>query len=322
MKVDNYAWLQINWSVVLILAAGILTVPQVSLAQRQITVSPNREEERLTIHTDLITLNVSVTDRYGRAVTGLGKDAFTVFDNGVRQEIHFFSDEDAPASVSIVFDTSGSMSDDKIKQAKKALARFIQTSQDKDEFFLIDFNSRARLLLDKSRDGDAVLGKLTYVQPQGNTALYDAVYFGIEKVMRGAHPRKIVIVISDGEDNDSRRTFKEVKRQVQESDAIVYAVGFGGFYPMKGSLNGRSVLKELTATSGGKAFFPGDEVEMDEAFERIALEIRRFYSISYYPSDFKADGKKHRLKIKVTFPAGTQPPSVRGREAYFAGVNK
>lgn len=321
MKVYNYISLRVIWQAMLILLISVLASPKVLVAQKITPVNPQRDEQPLIVNTDLITLNVSVTDDYGRAITGLGKSAFTIFDNKELQDISFFSDEDAAASISIVFDTSGSMTSNKIAQAKESLAYFIQTSHNQDEFFLIDFNSRAYLLLDKTRDADAILKKFTYVQPQGNTALYDAAYLGIEKVMRGASSRKIVLLISDGEDNNSRFTFKELKQQLQESGVIIYAIGTGGYFSsIKGGINGREILKELASTSGGKAFFPNGEDEMNDVFSQIALEIRHLYSIGYYPSDFSADGKWRRLKVKVKFPEGAPRLSVRSREGYYAGI--
>lgn len=320
MKVKTYARLQNIWRIVLILLVLMLIATQPLVAQKQTDKTP-QDDQPLTINTDLVTFNVSVTDREGRAVTGLNKNIFNVFDNKTLQEIHFFSDEDTPASISIVFDTSGSMSEKKINQAKEALASFINTTHNRDEFFLIDFNSRARLLLDRTRDSDAILNKFNLVEPQGNTAVYDAVYLGVEKVMQGSHPKKVVLLISDGEDNNSRYSYRELRRRLRESEVIIYAIGFGGYYPLKGGLNGRETLKELASTSGGKAFFPKGQVDMDEAFEQIALEIRHLYSVSYYPNNFLADGKWHRVRVKVNFPKGSPLFSVRSREGYFAGIN-
>lgn len=320
MKTGNFCKRRIIFSVVLffpVTAAALL--PQTAVAQKQTTANAPSREERITVNTDLITLSVSVTDKAGHAVPGLNKSNFDIYDNSRLQEIHFFSDEDVPASVGIVFDTSGSMSGEKINCAKEALSRFIRTSRNEDEFFLIDFNDRPRLLLDRTRDGDAVLKKFRYVEPDGNTAFYDAVYLGVEKVLRESRSRKIVLVISDGEDNESRYTYKDLRQRLRETDVIIYAIGFGGFYPIKGGLNGRDVLEELARETGGKSFFPKDPIEMDEAFERIALEMRRFYSIGYYPFEFVADGKKHRLKVKLKVPAGSPRLFVRSREIYYAG---
>src|SRR6185436_20441683 len=157
---------------------------------------PNSDFTQVPVitNTDLITVTVTVTDTYGRYVSGLGKGAFTILDEKKPQEITYFSDDDSPVSVGVIFDVSGSMGGDKIKRARDALSKFIQTSHNMDEYFLIAFNSRAQLLLDKTRDGNQVLDKLTFVQTRNNTALYDACYLGVEKVQRGAHPKRALLL--------------------------------------------------------------------------------------------------------------------------------
>src|SRR6266481_6251924 len=170
------------------------------------------DKNPIITNTDLVSFNVTVTDIYGRFVSGLSKNAFSIFDEKSQRDITFFSDEDAPVSVGILFDVSGSMSGDKVHRARDDLSHFIQTSHDRDEYFLIGFNSRAQLLMDRTRDGQAVLDKLTFVQTKNNTALYDACYLGVERVQRGAHPKRALLLISDGQDNNSRYTFNEVKR--------------------------------------------------------------------------------------------------------------
>jgi Ca-activated chloride channel family protein len=277
----------------------------------------------INIKTDLVTLTLTVTDIYGRYVSGLTKEAFTIFDNNEEQEITFFSDTDAPVSVGILFDVSDSMNGEKIGKARKALERFINTSHPSDEYFLIAFNNRAQLLLDKTRDGEAVLRKLTLVEPRNNTALYDATYLGIERVTRGAHQKKAILIISDGQDNASRYNFGEVRRLLKESDVVVYAVGIidGSDSSSITGMQGQSFLEELTSVTGGKAFFPQTNVEMDEIFERIALELRHQYSIGYTPKDFQPDGKYHKVKVKVKPPRGLPRLTVRSREGYYATPN-
>jgi Ca-activated chloride channel family protein len=133
----------------------------------------------------------------------------------VRGEYAFFSDEDAPVSVGIVFDMTGSMSGEKVQRAREALTHFIETSHDQDEYFLIGLqNSRANLLMDKTRDSKALLDKLTYVETKGNTAFYDACYLAAEKVTHGAHPKRALLVISDGQDNNSRYTFSDLRKML------------------------------------------------------------------------------------------------------------
>jgi len=274
----------------------------------------------LIVNTDLITLTVTVTDTYGRYVSGLSKNAFNILDEKQPQEITYFSDDDAPVSVGVIFDVSGSMSGDKIKRAREALSKFIQTSHNSDEYFLIGFNSRAQLLLDKTRNGDAVIDKLTFVQTRGQTALYDAVYLGVEKVQRGTHPKKALLVISDGQDNNSRYTFNNVRRLLKESDVTLYGVGIlsGGDAGSALGMEGQGILDELSGVSGGKAFFPRSGAEMDDIFEQIALELRHQYSIGYKPSNFVGDGKWRKIKVKVTPPRGLPRLFVRAKEGYYA----
>jgi Ca-activated chloride channel homolog len=278
------------------------------------------DRPEIITNTDLITLTVTVTDTYGRYVSGLSKSAFTIFDNKEQQEISHFSDDDSPVSVGVIFDVSGSMSGDKVKRARDALSKFIQTSHDSDEYFLIAFNSRAQLLLDKTRDGNSVLNKLTFVETKSQTALYDACYLGIEKVQRGAHTKRALLLISDGQDNDSRYTFNELRKLLKESDVTLYAVGIlsGSDAGSSLGMEGQGILDELAGVSGGKAFFPRSSAEMDDIFEQIALELRHQYSIGYKPETFINDGKWHRVKVKVTPPRGLPRLFVRAKEGYYA----
>ena len=271
-------------------------------------------------NTDLITFTVTVTDTYGRYVSGLGKGAFQVLDEKKPQEITFFSDDDAPVSVGVLFDVSGSMNGEKIKRAREALSKFIQTSHNMDEYFLIAFNSRAQLLLDKTRDGNQVLDKLMYVQTKNNTALYDACYLGVEKVQRGTLPKRALLLISDGQDNNSRYTFNELRRVLKESDVTLYGIGIlsGSDAGSSMGMEGQGILDELASVSGGKAFFPRSNAEMDDIFEQIALELRHQYSIGYKPLNFTNDGRWHKIKVKVTPPRGLPRLFVRSKEGYYA----
>jgi len=274
-------------------------------------------------NTDLITVTVTVTDTYGRYVSGLGKGAFTILDEKKPQEITYFSDDDSPVSVGVIFDVSGSMGGDKIKRARDALSKFIQTSHNMDEYFLIAFNSRAQLLLDRTRDGNQVLDKLTFVQTRNNTALYDACYLGVEKVQRGTHPKRALLLISDGQDNNSRYTFGELRRLLKESDVTLYGIGIlsGSDAGSSMGMEGQGILDELASVSGGKAFFPRSNAEMDDIFEQIALELRHQYSIGYKPVNFTNDGRWHKIKVKVTPPRGLPRLFVRSKEGYYAVTN-
>ncbi|MGI9055068.1 MAG: VWA domain-containing protein [Pyrinomonadaceae bacterium] len=301
----------------------LISLTSFLIAQDKPKTQPTEDDGEVKVQVDLVTLTLTVTDYYGRLVSGLTKDAFTIFDDNEEQEITFFSDADAPVSLGILFDISGSMSGEKIAKARNALERFINTSHPNDEYFLIAFNSRAKLLLDRTRDGDAVLQKLTLIEPKNNTALYDACYLGIERVTRGAHPKKALLVISDGQDNASRYNFKEVRRLMKESDVVIYTVGILGGRDagsMEG-MQGQAFLDELSSVTGGKSFYPQTNVELDEIFERIALELRHQYTIGFNPTNFQPDGKWHKIKTKVKPPRGLPRLSVRSREGYYATPN-
>src|SRR6202165_838591 len=276
-------------------------------------------DEPVLVNTDLISFNVSATDTYGRFVSGLSKKAFMVLDQKQEQEITFFSDDDAPVSIGIVFDLTGSMSGDKVKRAKEALSHFLDTSDNRDEYFLITLqNGRAFLTLDRTRDSKAVLDKLTFVQTKGNTAFYDGVYLAAEKVQRGNYPKRALLVISDGQDNNSRYTFADLRKMLKESDVTVYPIGIEEAGNGSLAMEGSAVLDEIAGVSGGKAFFPRSNVEMDDIFEQIAIELRHQYSIGYKPKDFRADGAWHHIKVKVTPPRGLPRLFVRSKEGYYS----
>ncbi len=275
------------------------------------------DDAPLKVQTDLVTLTLTVHDKWGRYVSNLTKKHFSVFEDGVEQEISFFSDADAPASIGIVYDISGSMGSGKILRSRTALERFMLTSHPSDEYSLITFNDKVRLLADRTRDHNVVLDKLSFVKPGGSTAFYDGVYLGVDRVMRGSHAKRAVLVISDGQDNNSRYSFGEMRRFLKEADVIIYAIGISD----GGGLDyaGEGFLKQLSEATGGRAFFPGlKDGSFDEICERIALELRHQYSIGYVPKDFRQDGKWRRLKVKVAPPRGMPRLSVRARKGYYA----
>jgi Ca-activated chloride channel family protein len=288
----------------------------------QATQNLNPGDDRVIINTDLISFNVTITDEYGRFVTGLQKSAFTILDDKQPQEITFFSDEDAPVSIGIVLDLTGSMSGDKVRRAKEALEHFFQTSLEGDEYSLITLqHGHANLALDRTRDSQALLDRLTFVQPRGTTAFYDACYLGVDKVTHGIYPKRALLVISDGQDNNSRYTFNELRRLVKESDVIIYAIGIEEERDGTLASDGQSILDDIAGVSGGKAFFPQNSAEMDDIFESIALELRHQYAIGYRPPNFNADGKWHHLKVKVNPPRGLPHLFVRSRDGYYALTN-
>lgn len=303
-ETSSYKWM--SW-----ILAYVLLIISVS-AQ-----TPTPDDKRISVNTEIVNLAISVTDREGRAVTGLRKDNLLVIDDGKLQELTFFSNDDVPVSVGIAFDTSESMKGKKIELARSALEKFVQTSHPEDEYFLIAFNDRSQLLLDHSLHGEDIIKQLERAEPSGNTSLYDAVYLGIDRVQNGKYERKVLLIITDGQDNKSRYDAKEVLRLERESGVMVYAVGLLNGMFIKERRNSVYRLDDLTKSTGGQACYPSDLGELENVFEKIALEIRHVYSMGYAPSNLKNDGSWHKLKIRLQkVPAG---PGfrIRGRSGYF-----
>ncbi|MGE0127841.1 MAG: VWA domain-containing protein [Blastocatellales bacterium] len=277
----------------------------------------------IRIGTNLVSLTVTVTDAYNRLVTGLDKQHFEVFEDKVKQDISFFNDDDAPVSLGIIFDVSGSMKG-KLDRAIEALKAFIQTSHDDDDFFLVGFNQRANLLAEFT-DGDTLTNKLTLVDPKGQTALYDAAYLGIEKVKQGRHNRHAVLLISDGQDNSSRYTYGELRKLLKEAGVQIYCIGIveiGGGSGGTLDMQGQAILEEISQVTGGKAFFPRSAAELEDATTRIALELRHQYSIGYDPTNVKRDGQWHKIKVSVKGPKGLSNLRVQHKEGYYAVTGK
>lgn len=286
-------------------------------AAQSVSVPAPAVSDDVQLRRDLVVVHVTVSDPYGRFVTGLDKDHFEIFDDKVQQNIEFFSDDDVPITLGIIFDVSGSMSS-KLQRSTHALRRFIETSHLDDEFFLVGFNHRAQLVRDFTTSGDAIINSLTLVQPDGRTALYDATYLGIEKARQGRHTKRALLVISDGQDNNSRYTFKELRDLVKEADVQLYAIGIVDLLrDSELGPYGESVLEELARSTGGRAFFPSSEIELVDVCTQIALELRHQYSIGYYPTTDIRDGKWHKIKVKVDPPPGLPKLAVRAKEGYY-----
>ena len=278
-------------------AASVGDSPQ-AITPTQSAATPNqvkkKSEDKLVPSTRLVSTTVTVTDSFSRFVTGLGKDHFEVYDDKVKQEIAHFSDEDAPVSLGIVYDISGSMKE-RTRRSLGALKQFIETSHEDDDVFLMAFNDRPTLVQDFTASADRLINRLTFVSPGKSTALYDAVYVAVEKVGQGRHSKKALLVISDGQDNNSRYSYKELRNRVKEADVLIYAIGITDPYNDSLAGFGRGLLEEIARMTGGRAFFPNgyNEPELMEVCTRIALELRHQYAIGFYPSDTSNRAKWH-----------------------------
>lgn len=315
-----------------LLSLVILTVSKTAFCQQTATVSAQTPQAG----SEPIVLTVTVMNKSGGYVMGLDKTKFAIFDDKQPEDITYFKGPDEPVSVGIIFDASGSMSDptkrDLLKTLyREALSRFIQQSNEANIYFLIGFNERPQLLLDWRRGTDAinpVPAKLSAINLQGNTAFYDACYLGIEKLARSTHRKRAIILIGDGQDNESHYTFRELHRRLRESGVLLYAVAISSALEMNSplGLQGQSILDELAITSGGMLFLPEKSSHVRNVFDRIAAELRHQYSIGFIPAASMQDSEWRRVKIKLNIPPGAprelQNLIVRSREGYYSTTKR
>lgn len=266
------------------------------------------------VDVDMVFVKVSVTDPLNRYVTGLENEHFKVYEDNIEQTISHFNQEAAPISAGIIFDVSASMKDNNnIRKAKNAITRFLQSGNPVDEYFLITFNNKTNLALSFTDQSSSLESEAAFQRAGGTTALYDAVYMGLDQIKRGAHEKKALIVISDGEDNSSRYTSTEIREFAKEMDVQVYAIGQIG--PLG---TGSSELQRIVNISGGRAFFPNNFNELDYYIDLIHAELRSQYVLGYMPTNKAHDGKWRRIRIKLDAPQGLPKLILHAREGYYA----
>jgi len=275
----------------------------------------------IRVDTTLVLIPVAVTDPMSRFVTGLDKENFKLFEDKTEQEIQQFSSEDAPLSVGVVFDTSGSMGS-KLQKSRQAVAQFLKTANPRDEFFLIQFNDRPELVVGFTPDTEEIQNRLTFVQSKGRTALLDGVYMAMNQMKKGHNPRKAILIISDGGDNSSRYTESEVRNAVREADVQIYAIGI--FEPMGSrgrtpeELNGPGLLNEIAEQTGGRHFAVDNLAELPDVAAKIGIELRNQYVLGYSPKNTTRDGKYRRVLVRLVKTTGLPPLKAMFRTGYYA----
>jgi VWFA-related protein len=278
--------------------------------------SPN-----IRVDSTLVLINVTVTDPLNRFVTGLEKEHFLLFEDKRAQDILAFSSEDAPISIGLVFDTSGSMGS-KLQKAREAAADFFQMANPDDEFFLVRFSDRPELVVPFTKDTSQIQTVLTYTQSRGRTALLDGVYLAMNEMKKGRNPRKALLIISDGGDNSSRYTESEVKNAVREADVQIYAVGI--FEPVgyrNGTLEeamGPYLLSDLAEQTGGRSYAVESARELPDIAAKIGMQLRNQYILGYTPKNRERDGKYRRVQVKLVQPRGLPPLKAYFRLGYYA----
>jgi Ca-activated chloride channel family protein len=272
----------------------------------------------IRMNVDMVLVPVTVTDPMNRLVTGLEQTDFQVYENNGEQKIRSFASEDAPVSIGVIFDLSGSMNS-KLVRARESIVQFAKTANPQDEFFVIGFNDRPELIEDFTSSVEDLQARLATVRAGHRTALLDAIYYGIAKMKDAKHERKALLVVSDGGDNRSRYTEGEVRSKVRESDVQIYAMGiFDPYAPTPEERMGPQLLQSLCEESGGRMFQVDDVDELSDIAEKISTELRNQYVIGYKPVDSNRDGKWRKVKVKVNPPPGLPPLTVYARTGYYA----
>lgn len=273
------------------------------------------------VDVEMVLINVTVTDPMGRMVTGLNKDHFKILEDKQEQEIVQFGAEDSPLSMAIVFDASGSMGE-KMGKAREAVAQFFKTANPDDEFFLVEFNNRPEMATEFTQSLAEIQNRLTFTQSKGRTALLDAIYLALNKMKEAKNQQKALLVISDGGDNSSRYTEREIKRLVRESDVQIYAIGIFEPYSSRGrtpeELSGPGLLNEVCEETGGRQFPVENLNELPDIAEKIGIELRNQYVLGYVPSNEQRDGKWRRVKVEVKKIRGMPQLRPYFRNGYYA----
>jgi Ca-activated chloride channel family protein len=275
---------------------------------------------RPTIHTnvDLVMVPVTITDSLHRPVIGLDQGNFQLYEGKKPQEIKHFSSEDAPISLGIIVDTSGSMAN-KIDRARDAVTQFCEMANPKDEFFMITFSETPRLVSDFTSSPERIENELLMTGPKGRTALLDAIYLGLQKMRAAQYGRKALLIISDGGDNHSRYTEKEIKSAVKEADVMIYAVGtYDQYVQTQEEFLGPELLKDVTGLTGGQAFTLTNPNQLPAAAKNIGSQLRHQYVLAYRPESSTHDGKWHKISVKLRLPKKLPFFHVEARSGYYA----
>ena len=277
-----------------------------------------RRNERIRVDVNLVLVPLIVTDPMDRLVTGLEKENFFLYEANRLQTIKTFSQEDAPVSIGIIFDLSGSMAN-KVLRARDSILQFMHTANPQDEFFVIGFNDRPELIEDFTSSPQDIEARLASVHAEHRTALLDAIYFGLSKMKQAKYERRALLIVSDGGDNRSRYTENEVRSTVRESNTQIYSIGiFDPYAATTEERLGPMLLNDICSETGGRLFRVDDIAEMGDIAEKISAELRNEYVLGYKPDDERKDGKWRKVKVKLVPPPGLPQLTVHARTGYYA----
>lgn len=315
----------------LIFAAAVFAYP--SFAQIPIPNSappppgqnPNAGKQGSSIKVDvsLVVLHTTVIDDRQRFADGLKPENFRVFEDKVEQKLSVFKREDVPVSMGLVIDNSGSMRD-KRPRVNEAAITLVQASNPNDEAFVVNFNDDFYLDLDKDFTNSVPELKeaLERIDSRGSTAMRDAILGSLDHLKKASKDKKVLLVVTDGEDNASRNSLEKMIREVQKTDTVIYTIGLLGQENKKESKRARKVLEQIAAASGGLAYFPENVDDVHSICEQVAHDIRNQYILAYYPTNTLRDGTFRSVAVTVVSPRGRGKLVARTRNGYYAPMEK
>src|SRR3989449_6184849 len=279
----------------------------------------SQEGSKIKVDVNLVVLHTTVVDDRGKFVDGLKQENFRVFEDKVEQKLSVFRREDIPVSMGLVIDNSGSMRD-KRPRVNEAAITLVEASNPQDEAFVGNFNDDFYLDLDKDFTSSVPELKqaLERIDSRGSTALYDAVIGSMDHLRKGRKDKKVLLVVTDGEDNVSRNSLEKTLREIQKSNVVIYTIGLFSDEDKKNRKKAMRALKDISAASGGISYFPENVDDVHNICDQVARDIRNQYTLGYYPTNTKKDGTFRTVQVDIIPPRGRGKLSARTRNGYFA----
>jgi VWFA-related protein len=281
--------------------------------------TPSPSDRRIKVDVNLVVLHTTVSDDRGKFVDGLTQDNFRVFEDKVEQKLSVFKREDIPVSMGLVIDNSGSMRD-KRPRVNEAALTLVQNSNSQDEAFVVNFNDDFYLDLDKdfSNSIPELKEALERIDSRGSTALYDAIIGSLDHLKKGSKEKKVLLIVTDGEDNTSRNSLEKTIREIQKTDVVIYTIGLLGQESKRSAKTAKKALTEIALASGGLSYFPENVDDVHNICEQVAHDIRHQYTLAYYPSNSAKDGTFRTVRVDVIPPRGRGKLLARTRNGYYA----
>lgn len=289
-----------------------------SAAPNEHGLPPEGHVKPVRVDVDIVLIPVNVVDIANRPVITLEKQNFELYEAGQQQTLRYFSTEDSPISVGVLLDLSSSMKD-KMDTARQALREFFENSNPEDDYFVIGFSDRPALLADATHSTASIENKLALTLPYGNTALLDSIYLGVNKLHTARYKRRALVIISDGGDNHSRYTAREIRNLVQEEDVEIYALGiFSKIFKTYEEWSGERLLTTITEATGGHTVKVNDLQDLPQAAATISRQLRNQYILGYSPTNRQYDDKWHKIKVRVVPSSDGTVLHVYSKQGYFA----